>query len=281
MKTIVLGSILALFAIIATAPAFADHSNVDVSIVSGSSSPGCEETDECYTPSEMTIDVGSEVTWTNDDSASHTVTSGDPKKGLDGDGLFNSRLFYAGKSFSHKFDEAGEYSYFCQVHTWMKGTVIVQAAHTDEHSVPDAMVMTQDGSMMAHISTETPEQGKEVIVSVEFTDPNEDPVEHVNFEVTATQDGKQVLSAMGQHAHSGITEMTTSVLESDHPLDVQVKILGIGLPTDDPATWTGPKGETVSASVVPEFGPLAMIILASAIIGTIAYSARSRVIPRL
>lgn len=281
MKTIMLGSILALFAVIATSPAFADHANADVSIASGSSSPGCEKTDECYTPSEVTVDVGSEVTWTNDDSASHTVTSGDPKKGLDGDGLFDSGLFFAGKSFSHKFDEEGEYTYFCQVHTWMKGKVIVQAAHGDDHAVPDAMVMTQDGSMMAHISTEPPTKGKEAIVSVEFTDPNEEPVEHVNFEVTATQDGKQVLSAMGQHAHSGITELTTSALDSDHPLDIQVKILGIGLPTDDPATWTGPKGETVFASVVPEFGPIAMIILASAIMGIIVITARSRVIPKL
>ena len=63
--------------------------------------------------------------------------------------------------------------------------------------------------------------------------------------------------------------------------DVQVKILGLGLPTDDPATWTGPKGETVTAKVVPEFGPLASIILATSIIGIVAISARNRLIPKL
>jgi predicted secreted protein with PEFG-CTERM motif len=50
---------------------------------------------------------------------------------------------------------------------------------------------------------------------------------------------------------------------------------------DDEANWTGPKGEAVSAQVVPEFGPLAMIILAVAIVSIVAVSARSKVIPRL
>lgn len=281
MKTIMLGSILAMFAVMAITPAFADHPTIEVSVVPGSSSQGCEKTDECYTPSEITVDVGSEVTWMNDDSASHTVTTGDPTKSPDGDGIFNSGLFFAGKSVSHTFDEEGEYSYFCQVHTWMKGKVIVQAAHGDDKSLPDAMVMAQDGSMMAHISTDELVKGQEATISVEFTDATEEPIEHVNFEVTASQDGTQVLSAMGQHAHSGVTEIKTSVLESNSPLDVQVKILGIGLPTDDPATWTGPKGEVLSAQVVPEFGPLAMIILACAIVSIIAIGTRSKVIPRL
>jgi predicted secreted protein with PEFG-CTERM motif len=72
----------------------------------------------------------------------------------------------------------------------------------------------------------------------------------------------------------------TSVLESDSPLDVQVTILGIGLP-DDEANWTGPKGETVSAQVVPEFGSIAMMILAVAIVSIVAVTTRSKVIPKL
>ena len=284
MKTIVLSSILAIFAVMAVAPAFADHQTVDVSITSGASSPGCENTHDCYSPPEVTIDVGSEVLWSNDDSASHTVTSGDPKSGGP-DGIFDSGLFLSGKTFSHKFEEAGKFSYFCQVHPWMQGTVIVQEAqgseHTDETHDHGAMVMTQDGSVMVHIDSDAPTKGAESKVSIEFTDADGNPAKHVNFEITATQDGTEVLSKTGQHAHSGITEFTTAALGSDSPLDVQVKILGLGLPTDDPATWTGPKGETVSAKVVPEFGPLAVIILASAIVGIVALSARSKVIPRL
>ena len=294
MKTIAIGTILAIFAVMATAPAFADHVTVDVTIPAGSSTPGCESTDECYIDSEVTIDAGSEVVWSNEDSASHTVTSGDPKNGPDG--IFDSGLFLSGQTFSHMFEEEGEFAYFCLVHPWMQGMVIVQAAgeehmdeeHTDEetadeeqgHEASGAMVMSQDGSVMVHIDSDEPAEGTEAMVSVEFVDADGNPIEHVNFEITATQDGNEVLAETEQHVHSGVTEFTTAELGSDSPLDVQVTILGIGLP-DDEANWTGPMGETVSAQVVPEFGPLAMIILAVAIVSIVAVTARSKVIPKL
>ncbi|MDG7050110.1 MAG: PEFG-CTERM sorting domain-containing protein [Nitrososphaerota archaeon] len=296
MKTIAIGSILAIFAVMVTVPAFADHVTVEVSVPAGSSTPGCETTNECYIPAEVTIDAGSEVVWSNDDSASHTVTSGTPNDGPDG--IFDSSLFLSGQTFSHMFEEEGEFPYFCLVHPWMQGTVIVQAAgeeHEEEHSGEEehveeeghehdahgAMVMSQDGSVMVHIDSDEPTEGTESVVSVEFVDADGNPIEHVNFEITATQDGNEILAETEQHAHSGVTEFTTVALSSDSPLDVQVTILGIGLPDDDPDTWTGPKGETVSAQVVPEFGPLAMIILAVAIVSIVAVTARSKVIPRL
>ena len=142
-------------------------------------------------------------------------------------------------------------------------------------------VMSQDGSITVHIDSDVPVQGEEALVTVEFVDAEGNPVEHVNFEITAMQDDQEVLAETGQHAHSGVTEFMTSALGSNSPLDVQVMILGIGLPDKDPATWTGPVGEAVSAQVVPEFGPLAMIILASAIVSIVAITARSKVIPRL
>ena len=84
MKTIAIGSIFVLFAIvagIATPSAFADHTEASVSAPAGTSVPGCEETDECFTPSTVTIDVGGTVTWSNDDTAAHTVTSGTIEEG--------------------------------------------------------------------------------------------------------------------------------------------------------------------------------------------------------
>lgn len=289
MKTIAIGSILVIFAVMAVAPAFAE--SVTVSVAPGASTAGCETDNKCYINSEVTVNVGDEVVWSNDDSASHTVTSGDPKNGPDG--TFDSSLFLAGQTFSHTFDEAGEFPYFCQVHPWMQGTIIVQEASASSDNGDmggsmgsgvegeGAMVMSQDGSIMVHVNSEAPEEGKEAKVTVEFTDADGNAVQHVNFDISATQGGTEVLSETGQHVHSGIAEFTTSALSSADGLDVQVTIQGIGLPTDDPATWTGPKGEAVTAHVVPEFGPLAMIILASAIVSIVTISARSKVIPRL
>ena len=67
MKTLAIGSIFVLFAIVvgvATTPtAYADHPTASVSNPPGSSVPGCEETNECFIPYNVSIDVGGEVTW--------------------------------------------------------------------------------------------------------------------------------------------------------------------------------------------------------------------------
>ncbi|WKT57838.1 plastocyanin/azurin family copper-binding protein [Candidatus Nitrosotenuis chungbukensis] len=94
-----------------------------VSIPAGSSLPGCEATDECFIPSSVTITTGNTVTWTNDDTAAHTVTSGID---VTPDGVFDSSLLPAGKAFSFKFESSGEYPYYCMVHPWMTGKVIAE-----------------------------------------------------------------------------------------------------------------------------------------------------------
>jgi plastocyanin len=98
-------------------------SSPDISIPSGTSVPGCESTNECFIPYEITVNVGDEVTWSNDDSAAHTVTSGSPEDGPSGD--FDSSLFMAGTTFSHTFNSVGDFPYFCMVHPWQEGIVHV------------------------------------------------------------------------------------------------------------------------------------------------------------
>ena len=93
-----------------------------ISIPVNVSSPGCESNNECYLPYSLEIRSGDTISWSNDDTAAHTVTS----KNADGpDGVFDSSLFMAGNTFEFTFDEAGTYSYFCMVHPWMTGEIIV------------------------------------------------------------------------------------------------------------------------------------------------------------
>ena len=97
--------------------------SLTVSLPMGSGVPGCDETNECFLPYEETVAKGATVTWSNDDSAAHTVTSGTPTGGPDG--LFDSSIFMAGNSFEFTFDDAGTYDYFCMVHPWMIGIINV------------------------------------------------------------------------------------------------------------------------------------------------------------
>ncbi len=96
---------------------------VSITIPPGTSSPGCETSNACFSPSAVTINVGDTVEWTNTDTAAHTVTSGNPADGPSG--VFDSSLIMGKASFSQKFDKAGSYDYFCMVHPWMTGNVKV------------------------------------------------------------------------------------------------------------------------------------------------------------
>ncbi|MDH3340983.1 MAG: AAA family ATPase [Nitrosopumilus sp.] len=94
-----------------------------ISISPGSAAPGCEENHNCYVPYALRVNKDETVTWSNDDSAAHTITSGTPDGGPDGH--FDSGLIMTGSTFSHKFEQDGEYPYHCKVHPWMEGKVIV------------------------------------------------------------------------------------------------------------------------------------------------------------
>jgi plastocyanin len=96
---------------------------VSVDIPSGTAVPGCETTNECWTPSSVTINAGDSVEWTNSDTAAHTVTGGLPADGPSG--VFDSSLVLGGTQYSFTFEEAGSYDYFCMVHPWMVGNVQV------------------------------------------------------------------------------------------------------------------------------------------------------------
>ena len=104
-------------------PKMTGPTTVEVSMPEGTSVPGCEETNECYIPADVSISVGDTVSWINDDTAAHTVTSGSPTDGPDG--VFDSSLVMGGAIFDVTFDKAGSYDYFCMVHPWMVGTVTV------------------------------------------------------------------------------------------------------------------------------------------------------------
>lgn len=77
-----------------------------------------------FTPSTLTIESGTTVTWTNQSDEVHTVTSG-----VDGDhdGEFDSGNLSPGEEYSYTFDETGEYDYYCIPHheVGMTGRIVV------------------------------------------------------------------------------------------------------------------------------------------------------------
>jgi predicted secreted protein with PEFG-CTERM motif len=282
MKVITLSSLVVLFAIasmVTIAPnAFADHHMQTVTNAEGSSTPGCEETaDGCFIPSPVTIPMGGTITWDNNDTAAHTATGGSATEGPSG--VFDSSLIMAGSSFSHTFEDAGSYDYFCMVHPWMSGLVIVEdtAAEADAAAAAaeaEAVAMTvRDPAVdlvdtLSHSTSSgsvssimTNSDDATLVVAIDTSDDGELSINLDSDYITAFDDGSYFVLVNGE----------------------EVAFSQDGYNLTIPFEAGTEKIEIVGSVVVPEFGTVAMIVLAVAIVSIIAITAKTRttLIPKL
>ena len=75
-----------------------------------------------FMPARVQVDAGTKVTWTNRDAAPHTATAGD-------DALrqrFDTKVIKQNASASVSFDKPGTYAYVCDLHPFMRATVVVR-----------------------------------------------------------------------------------------------------------------------------------------------------------
>ena len=277
MKTKTIGSLIVLLAIattMASAPsAFAEHSmHAVVENAEGSSTPGCEP--DCFLPATVTIGVGGSVEFVNNDNAAHTSTAGTPTDGPSG--VWDSSLVMMGTSFTTPALDAGEYPYFCMVHPWMAGLVIVEEEAHDDHAEeavaePVMEMATLTAADIAISVDDGAKAGEKVAIDVTING------EHVNYDIVATHNGETILDESDNHSHTGEGSHTTSALSADasddNPIDVTVTFQGFGFPGDDK---TGPIGLTNTAQAVPEFGTIAAMILVVAIVSIIVITSKSR-----
>ena len=151
----VLFGILTIVAVATIAPhVFAATTQVQMSPGAGSDQ-SCVSANNCFDPNVVNIAVGDTVTWTNNDKVGHTTTSGLPTDNQTGT-VWDSSLVKAGGTYSFTFQTAGDYKYFCQVHPWMSGEVIVGAAASSSSgntgSASSSMNMPSGSSSMSGMS---------------------------------------------------------------------------------------------------------------------------------
>jgi predicted secreted protein with PEFG-CTERM motif len=263
--------LLAVFSIIAITPsAFADHVAATVTNAPGSSIPGCEETaDGCFIPSTVTIDVGGEVIWENADTMSHTITSGTPAEGLDGH--FDSSLVMAGSTFSHTFNEAGTFDYFCMVHPWMVGSVVVSG----EEKHMEGMEQSGMSGM-----TDLSDQLTATVTSgvIHHIGGNTDDATLIVHLFSADDDGELKIT-LNSDIKTPFDDGSYFVLVNSEETDFEQMGNTLHIPYEAGTE----KIEIVGSYVVPEFGTIAMIVLAVAVVSIIAITAKTKtaLIPKL
>ena len=277
-------SLLAIFSLIVVAPsAFADHSKVDINMAVGSSVPGCETNNMCYMPYNAALDPGGEATWHNIDTAAHTVSSGTAAEGPDG--IFDSSLVAPEGMFSYKFEEAGTYDYFCMVHPWMTGIVTVSA----EHEEMEGMEHDEMGGMegMEH-SDEHAASGVEDLSDQFVASVTSGVIHHIGansdddtliVHLFGADDDGELKITLNKDIITPFDDGSYFVLINNE--EVEFEQMGRTLHIEYDAGTE--KIEIVGSHVVPEFGTIAMIILAVAIVSIIAITTKTKIslIPRL
>jgi nitrite reductase (NO-forming) len=93
-----------------------------ISIAPGSANPNNAET---FVPPQISLSSGSTISWTNDDSITHTVTAEGNLAIANGKAPFDSGLISPGYTWDNTFDSPGEFRYHCFIHPFMTGKVII------------------------------------------------------------------------------------------------------------------------------------------------------------
>ncbi|HKZ60790.1 MAG TPA: plastocyanin/azurin family copper-binding protein [Nitrososphaera sp.] len=241
-------------------PAYA--AEVAADITPGSST----KTTDSYAPNPININVGDTVTWTNKDSQPHTVTSGSngtPDGKFDSSPGFNP-LMAAQQTFSHTFEEAGEFPYYCGLHTNMIGTVVVAGpgngnGNGNGEPEPFSVTATADGT-----DYEITGSGNATATAATIN-----PGESVEIEF----DGA---GAVELTLPTTMISNITSVMVGTESIESEIVEENA---TSTTISFEVPEGETsvqiMGGFVVPEF-PVIAAILAVAIAGIIGYARFAR-----
>ena len=272
-----------------TPAAFADNSEVTIEAAIGSGAPGCEETAEgCYIPSTATVDVGGVVIFSNPDSAAHTFTSGDPTIPDTVQVLFDSSLVMAGSTYEWSPTEVGDVPYFCMVHPWMQGMIIVQevGAEKEEEHEEDTVTHSEDDDDMM-------DAGKDLYVTLDH-DIIGGTVTEMEIDVDSTSLVIEVDTIDGGSITVTLPRDVIDATINGEDDDLFVIVDGEEVDFEESKTSTDrtltivfpeytEEIEIIGTFVVPEFGTIAVMIFAIAIISIIVVSSRSRlsIMPRL
>ena len=129
--------------------AYADHAQVTISIMPDVESHCIEN--PCITPSEVSIDVGGEIIWSNDGVESITILGDD-------DDIINSGPLQSGQVYHVVFDEAGKYNFMLESKPWITGTITVVDHDAVEYGDPLGIQIgtetNSEGGVLVHIMTD-------------------------------------------------------------------------------------------------------------------------------
>ena len=191
-----------------------------------------------YDPAFIPIEVGDTITWQNNDREPHTITSGQGsgRFGWMSDdygspnGIFESELFAPGESWSFTFSEKGTFPYFCSIHPWMEGAIIVNPKLPD-HPVDGfgnkieefpIIAYTTDGIVELDMTWEPHviRENEKVVFIYHTYDPlTNTNLDKMSYDIIIRQNGKEIFRDEGVTGVGG--DYRNFVFEEPGPIEIR------------------------------------------------------------
>ena len=267
MKGFLLSITFLIIVSFAMIPVFA-QTTWDIHIPTGAADPNANYfwsvTQTGNTDGDITIPPLDIIRWQNGDTAAHTVTSGNVNDGPDS--LFDSGLFGPGKEFQYQFMDEGEYEYFCIVHPWMDGVITVKAGTEDVVHI------------LKGVGKDVDEAGKGVDITY--------AVDRKAVNAVVNQEQKTITFTLAGVGDKGdfkvvlpeklITSPSAVWVDGVQVTSFQTEPTSDGIRMSIPIEANSEEIVIIGSSVIPEFGALAAIVFAIAIVSVIAIGARTQ-----
>lgn len=240
-----LAAVLVAVITLPTPAAFAATINVD--ITPGSST----KTTDAFSPNPVNANVGDTVVWTNKDNTFHTVVSGNLDDGPSGQfGGEGDQIIAPNNTQEFTFTEAGEYGYYCSLHPAMVGTVVVGAGGGNGDEPTESTATAElDGESYPVTSTSADNS----ITAAEIA---------AGESVTLTFSGAgaaEVTLPKSMVSGSLMVDGAAATVVSE---DAETTTISVTVPESGSVEITG-------ATVVPEFGVIAALVLAASLVAVI------------
>ncbi len=256
-------AITVLFAVPLSTNAFAQTS-YDVNIPTGAADQFApyfwQSEKDGSTSGIVEIVIGDTIVWKNADTAFHDITSGSETEGPDG--IFYSKPLSHAESFTYKFSEIGHYPYYCTIHPWMEGTIIVTSGYS---IVPNVGKQVGDGKKFFNVEYDF----NRLLDTVKI---NEDQ-KSITFEIVG--DAKTENHELELRLPSGLIDGpfviwvdSKKLSDFEYIQEGDLNVLFVPLDADSKILTI------VGTSIVPEFGPMTLAILGVSIVSMIVLSQR-------
>ncbi|MBI3622751.1 hypothetical protein HY212_01550 [Candidatus Pacearchaeota archaeon] len=289
---------ITVFTSVSTIPAFA--SNAQVYITNSSSTKGCVSTPSCFLPYQVTVSVGGTITWTNLDNKTHTATTGTTNYGPVG--TFDSGIIEPGKSFTQFFGTVGKYRYFDKTNPWVTGIILVESGKTDH-----AELAWVNGSLNLSDqfgnTTNTPVPGKSITITKDVYNSGGTDATSIMFRlkiknstnflvydkmINANISAKQTVpisfnwlpTKPGNYQLFFDANPSNTIGDTNENNDIAFDSLIIFNATNSKINENLPKindnahKSNYNTTIVPEFGQLAPIVLATSVMSIIVFSSK-------